>query len=267
MGEIEHRRLKLPLGPSGDEDTAVALPVTVVRADTDGSEAVTALTRSGLPIGATLSDGTHTAVSAGQPISILGWTLDQLTFKAAANASGVYDLTLSATVTDTATLTTGIASNAATLHKAFKITIKAVNDAASVIATGRSVAADVDGALVATFTVADVDTAAGLSFRVLNGSTVDPRFVVTPASGTSAGAPGTYEVRLATGASLDFALENADGDPTMQLAIEVNDGQSSNNLASSSFIITVTDGQRHSPQSTMSQRRTRTRRSALLSRR
>ena len=98
------------------------------------------------------------------------------------------------------------------------------------------------GALIDTFTVSDVDTAAGLSFRVLDGiGNVDTRFTVVAASGTTFGQPGTYELRLAPGQSLSFVAENADGNPTITRTVEVNDQGGTNNIGTASITMTVED--------------------------
>ncbi|WP_280114142.1 tandem-95 repeat protein [Hoeflea sp. BAL378] len=126
--DIEHRRFQLPAGASGNEDAAIGIPVSAVLTDTDGSETLTALTLSGVPAGATISDGTNSVVSIGAAISVLGWNLATLTFQAAANANGAFNLTLTATVTDTATLSTGAVSDVASFSREFAVTVTPVND-------------------------------------------------------------------------------------------------------------------------------------------
>ncbi|MBU2527637.1 MAG: type I secretion C-terminal target domain-containing protein, partial [Bacteroidetes bacterium] len=96
------------------------------------------------------------------------------------------------------------------------------------------------GALIDTFSVSDIDTASGLTFRVLDGADqVDARFEVVAASGTTQGEPGSYELRLKAGESFDFDVENADGDPTVSLKVEVNDGAGANNIAIAPVVVTV----------------------------
>lgn len=116
-------------GVGGGEDTAIAIPVSATLADTDGSETITGLSLSGAPVGATLSDGTNTIVSTGAAISLLGWNLAGLTFQAPADANGTYTLTLETQVTDSATLSTGAASDVASFSKSFDVVVNPVNDA------------------------------------------------------------------------------------------------------------------------------------------
>jgi len=106
------------------------------------------------------------------------------------------------------------------------VEVQGVNDAPTVSGVqNATVNEGVSGALIDTFTVSDVDTASGLTFRVLDGGgTVDSRFEVVAASGTTFGQPGTYELRLKAGQSFDFFTENSDGNPTVTRSIEVKDG-------------------------------------------
>ncbi len=67
LGEIEHRRFDTIADPQGVQDTAIAMPITMLRADTDGSESITALSLSGVPAGATISDGQNAIVSTETP--------------------------------------------------------------------------------------------------------------------------------------------------------------------------------------------------------
>ena len=66
-------------------------------ADTDGSESITAIDLSGIPIGATLTDAngnTFTAAAGSQQVNVVGWDLASLQISAAA---GTYTLNVTAT--------------------------------------------------------------------------------------------------------------------------------------------------------------------------
>ncbi len=112
------------------EDTPLRLNVSATLIDTDGSETLT-LAASGIPVGATLSDGVHTfTASAGNTsVDITGWTLANLTVTPPLNFTGNFKLTVTATTTDTATLSTGAASSTATTTQTINITVTNVNDA------------------------------------------------------------------------------------------------------------------------------------------
>ncbi|MCU1376962.1 MAG: hypothetical protein JWO68_4248, partial [Actinomycetia bacterium] len=121
------------------------------------------------------------------------------------------------------------------------IHVMPVNDAPVISGLGNvSVDANAVGASIDIFTVADIDTANGIDFRVLNGGTVDNRFEVVATGGTTSGQPGSYELRLKAAQSFNFASENADGNPTVALTVEVNDHGSVSNLASAAINVTVT---------------------------
>jgi len=121
-------------------------------------------------------------------------------------------------------------------------TMAAVNDAPTISGLeNKTISENQAGVLIDTFTVSDVDTAGGLTFRVLNGATVDTRFEIVNASGTVMGEPGVYELRLKAGASLDYEAENADGNPVIGLTVEVNDGADEHNIATAPIAVTVGD--------------------------
>ncbi len=134
-------------------------------------------------------------------------------------------------------------AHGATATAALNIAVNAVNDAPVISGLQDvAVAEGQVGALIDTFTVSDVDTAAGLSFRVLDGiGNVDTRFTVVAVSGTTFGQPGTYELRLAPGQSLSFVAESADGNPTIVRTVEVNDQGGTNNIGTASITMTVED--------------------------
>jgi Ca2+-binding RTX toxin-like protein len=93
----------------GGEDTAVSLSVTAGLGDTDGSESL-ALTVSGLPVGATLSDGhghTFTTTDGATNVDISGWDLSGLNVTAPSHFTGDFQLAFTASATDHATLSTG----------------------------------------------------------------------------------------------------------------------------------------------------------------
>jgi hypothetical protein len=73
---------------SGNEDSAIALSIASAVTDTDGSEHISALVVSAIPIGAKLSDGaghSFTASTGHTSVDINGWTLSGLTITPPAN--------------------------------------------------------------------------------------------------------------------------------------------------------------------------------------
>ncbi|WP_117194795.1 T1SS-143 repeat domain-containing protein [Rhizobium terrae] len=121
------------------------------------------------------------------------------------------------------------------------LTVTPVNDAPQISGlASQSIVANTAGALIDTFVVSDIDTTSGITFRVLKGGVEDSRFEVV-ASGAPDGSPGTYELRLKAGHSLDFETENSDGNPTIGLTVEADDHGTGNSLASAPVTVTVTD--------------------------
>ena len=161
-----------------------------------------------------------------------------LEFRPTANFSGQASITISVS-----NLGHNGAGGDMTHNKIITINVTPVNDAPAISGLQDATVTEGQvGALIDTFTVSDIDTANGLSFRVLDGiGNVDPRFTVVAASGTTFGRPGTYELRLAPGESLNFAAENADGNPTITRTVEVNDQGGTNNIGTASVTVTVED--------------------------
>ncbi|MCG9964887.1 VCBS domain-containing protein [Shewanella cutis] len=80
--------------------------------DTDGSETISYLIK-GLPVGAMLSDGTHsvTVATAGQVIDTKGWQLDTLTLQAPRDFEGQLDFKVSAIAEEAATHETALSAD------------------------------------------------------------------------------------------------------------------------------------------------------------
>jgi hypothetical protein len=72
--------------------------------DTDGSEHISSLVVSAIPVGATLSDGTHSfAASAGSmSVDINGWILSNLKITPPANSDNDFTLSITATSQESA---------------------------------------------------------------------------------------------------------------------------------------------------------------------
>ncbi|MFK2904913.1 tandem-95 repeat protein [Dyella ginsengisoli] len=110
---------------TGLEDTAVPLSqVQAALTDTDGSE-VLAVAISALPVGATLSDGTHsfTATANATQVDITDWNLATLTLLPPLNFNGQITLGVEATSTESAN------GNTASTTAKLSVTVIPVNDA------------------------------------------------------------------------------------------------------------------------------------------
>ena len=96
------------------ENSSIALGLKVTSVDTDGSETQSITSIGGIPVGATLTDGTHTFIgTAGNGVvNLSGWDVSKLSYTPAPYATGTNTLTVTAVSTesqgDSATSTTQI---------------------------------------------------------------------------------------------------------------------------------------------------------------
>jgi Ca2+-binding RTX toxin-like protein len=85
---------------AGNEDSAISLAITPALTDTDGSEHLSALVVSAIPVGATLTDGaghTFTASIGHTSVDVNSWTLSGLRITPPANSDADFTLTVTAT--------------------------------------------------------------------------------------------------------------------------------------------------------------------------
>ena len=85
---------------NGLKDTLIKLAgIQVDLIDTDGSETVTALVMGDIPVGAILTDGTHTftASNGNTSVSIKDWALNKLSIQPPLGYTGTFNLKVSAT--------------------------------------------------------------------------------------------------------------------------------------------------------------------------
>ncbi|MDZ4253583.1 MAG: tandem-95 repeat protein, partial [Sulfuritalea sp.] len=138
---------------TGREDGAVPLSaIGALLSDTDGSETLT-LSIAALPVGATLSDGTHsfTASASATTADVTGWNLGALVMTPPLDFNGSLSLQVIATATEQANGDTAI-----TLAD-LNVTVLAVNDAP--LAANASYAVEGGGSIKIDFAslVSDVD--------------------------------------------------------------------------------------------------------------
>ena len=104
--DTAHRPILVAADVQGAEDSAIALDVTAaLSGSAAGTESLT-LWVSGLPVGATLSDGnghSFTATPARTGVDITGWTLSGLTVTPPRDSESDFTLRIRATSTDSAT--------------------------------------------------------------------------------------------------------------------------------------------------------------------
>ncbi|OEJ65993.1 hypothetical protein BEN30_13450 [Magnetovibrio blakemorei] len=188
---------------SGAEDTAIALDITAAVGDTDGSEAITQFTITGMPEGATLSAGTHNQDGS--------WTLspaqlEGLTITPPSDYSGNFELGITAQVVDTA----GNLTDSSTATGTIGVDVTPVADAPELSTTGATgnedsaiplnistAETDTDGSEVISITITGVPTGAQLSAGTDNGNgtwTLSPEQLTDLAITPPADYNGTFEL-------------------------------------------------------------------------
>ncbi|MGA3682251.1 retention module-containing protein [Pseudomonas graminis] len=140
---------------TGPEDTAIHLNIGTTLVDTDGSESLTHLTVSGVPVGAVVTDGTHsyTSTAGGNGTAALdGWDLTKVTITPPENFNGQINLTVNATSTE-------LNGPSVTTQQPLTVNVTPVNDA-PVVNFGSITYTENDApiAIVKDFSITDIDS-------------------------------------------------------------------------------------------------------------
>jgi Mg-chelatase subunit ChlD len=155
------------INAQGNEDTAIKLTVSTALVDNDGSEKLSPVTVAGIPVGAVLTDGSHSYTSEKDgdgTVVLKDWDLTKLTITPPGDYNGPINLQVSVTSTESNDLK-------ATTIETLKITVNPVNDAPLVnTASGQG---NEDTLVAVKLTGSDVDGTIG-HFSLVN----------TPANGT-----------------------------------------------------------------------------------
>ncbi|KMT52438.1 beta strand repeat-containing protein, partial [Pseudomonas fildesensis] len=200
---------------TGLEDHGIKLStIDAYATDKDGSESLK-LEISGIPDGATITDGTtgntFTATAGNQSVDISGWNKATLVFTPAANANGLVNLTVTATAQDG---TADPKSESITLP----INVIAVNDAPEAVATTATGSEDPVQGIEVKLSATDVDGLANVkSFTV----------------GTSAN--GTFFTDAAMTKPVTGAIDATNGEATLYFKPNLNFNGTAN------FTYTATD--------------------------
>jgi Mg-chelatase subunit ChlD len=113
------------ISAEGNEDTAIKLTVSTALVDTDGSEKLSPVTVAGIPVGAVLTDGSHSYTSEKDgdgTVVLKDWDLTKLTITPPGDYNGPINLQVSVTSTESNDLK-------ATTIETLKIIVNPVNDA------------------------------------------------------------------------------------------------------------------------------------------
>jgi len=150
---------------AGSEDSPIALSVSAEPADGDGSETITSLVVSGIPVGATLSDGSNsfTAVAGSTEVDIAGWNQATLTITPPADSDADFQLTVAAVATESAN-----GDTAATVGTV-AVTVDAVADTPVISVADVGGAEDSPIALSLSVAPADGDGSESITSLVVSG--------------------------------------------------------------------------------------------------
>jgi Mg-chelatase subunit ChlD len=113
------------INAQGNEDTAIKLTVSTALVDTDGSEKLSPVTVAGIPVGAVLTDGSHSYTSEKDgdgTVVLKDWDLTKLTITPPGDYNGPINLQVSVTSTESNDLK-------ATTVETLKVIVNPVNDA------------------------------------------------------------------------------------------------------------------------------------------
>jgi Mg-chelatase subunit ChlD len=159
----------------GNEDSAIKINVGTALVDTDGSESLGPFVVSGIPVGAVLTDGTHsyTSIPTGDgAVYINGWDLTNLTITPPKDFNGPINLQVSSTSTE-------LTGQSATTTQSLTVTVAPVNDAPTVTFTNPEyVENGAPQPLVSGLQIGDVDSAQLSSAKItLTGIQVEDLIV------------------------------------------------------------------------------------------
>lgn len=182
----------------GNEDSPTALPVSIELTDTDGSEAISSILLTGMPVGFSLSAGSENSDGSW---SLTLADLHNLTIYPARNYSGTFTLTITATAVEAGNGSSASSSTNTT------VIIVPTNDSPSSIAISAATIAEfaANGTVVGILSAIDPDVADTRTFSLT--SDAGGRFVVVG-----------NELRVADGLLLDFEQQ-----PTHTIRVRVTD--------------------------------------------
>ncbi|OCX21831.1 retention module-containing protein [Pseudomonas graminis] len=194
----------------GNEDSAIKLDVSTALVDTDGSESLGPFVVSGIPVGAVLTDGTHsyTSIPTGDgAVYINGWDLTNLTITPPKDFNGSINLQVSSTSTE-------LTGQSATTTQSLTVNVASVNDAP--VVNFDSTTYTENGAPIAivnNFSIADVDSTELTSAKItLTGIQAEDLIVSQYYKGGSDGTAGTTDL------GISYKLSNdADGNIVIDL--------------------------------------------------
>jgi VCBS repeat-containing protein len=227
---------------AGNEDTPIALSVAPALVDTDGSETL-AVTVSGIPVGATLTDGasTFTASAGNQSVVITSWNLAALTVTPPVNSDVDFILSIAATATESSNGST------ATTNANLAVTVDAVADAPTL--TVNPAAGNEDAAIPLSVTTALVDTD-GSETLALTVSAIPIGATLSDGTNAFTATAGNQSVAI-TGWNLAALTvtppPNSDADFTLSVAATATEGANGSTATRTASLVVTVDAVADAP--------------------
>jgi hypothetical protein len=185
------------------ENTPVKLNLAANVTDRDGSETL-AVSVSNIPVGATLTDGVNsfTATAGQTSVDISSWSFGNLTVTPPLNFTGDFKLTVSATATDHATLTTGLATNSKTVSQTIDFLVAPLKGVISdeTLSGGTVAENSTNGTVVGIVQGIDSLPGAILTYTLVDNA--NGRFAINANTGV---------ITVADGSQLDFEAATSHG--------------------------------------------------------
>jgi hypothetical protein len=222
---------------TGNEDSAITLSITPAVTDGDGSESISALVVSAIPVGAKLTDGTHTFTAtsaANASVDIAGWNLSTLKVTPPANSDVDFTLTLTATSQE------GASGPTASTTTSLAVTVNPLADAPAITTADATGTADAPIGLNLSVALTDNDGSEALQTIEIQG--VPSAFVLSAGTLTD---DGTWVLSQSDLPGLTLVPANgqyaAAGEFTLTVVATSIDG-SSTAASTGSIAVSVTPG-------------------------
>ena len=202
---------------AGEEDTAISLAITSALSDLDGSEVLTT-ELSGIPEGATLTDGANTFVSTAPDsvVDVSNWDLPALTITPPADSDADFTLTVTATSTD--------GTDTAVTTAPLGVMVNPVADTPVVTAAPATGDEDTAISLDLTTALTDVDNSEALITEV---SEIPEGAILTDGTHVFTAAPGDTAIDISDwdfGALTITPPADSDADFTLTITATSTDG-------------------------------------------
>ena len=179
----------------------------IVAALTDPAEESLSVSIEGVPLGATLTDGSNTMLATGAAIDVTGWLLSDIYMVPPLHSNGAFTLTVKATATEDEN------ASAQTAATDIEVIVLPVNDRPTMADQAMQVNENASlGSVLGTLLASDVDTDQALSFSVTGSA-----FVINNLGVVSVADPTQLDYETTAGFDLNVTVTD-NGSPALSKA-------------------------------------------------